>query len=205
MPEQLASYITDYGYLAIFSLVFLQEIGIPNPVPNELVLLFSGYLASVGTLSFPLVFLSAVSADFIGTTVLFFAFYFFGEYILDHKPKWLPISHAQIAKLGEKIAENDKFEIYLGRLIPYIRGYVSVAAGLLEVKPKAFLISVVASAVTWSGGYVILGKILGPYWEKVAEKAGWVQSAIFLVVVAVAVIILIKYLHKRKKDEPAIK
>ncbi|MCX6740828.1 MAG: hypothetical protein NTY61_00295 [Candidatus Parcubacteria bacterium] len=45
MPHSLAVFITHYGYLAIFFLVFLQEIGVPNPVPNELVLLFSGYLA----------------------------------------------------------------------------------------------------------------------------------------------------------------
>ena len=50
MSPTLSAYIVKYGYMAIFSLVFLQEIGVPNPVPNEVVLLFSGYLASVGKL-----------------------------------------------------------------------------------------------------------------------------------------------------------
>jgi len=48
MSLTLSAYILKYGYIAIFSLVFLQEIGVPNPVPNEVVLLFSGYLSSVG-------------------------------------------------------------------------------------------------------------------------------------------------------------
>ena len=52
MPPTFSAYIIKYGYLAIFSLVFLQEIGVPNPVPNELVLLFSGYLTSTGKLNF---------------------------------------------------------------------------------------------------------------------------------------------------------
>jgi membrane protein DedA with SNARE-associated domain len=52
MSPSLSAYILKYGYMAIFSLVFLQEIGVPNPVPNELVLLFSGYLTSIGQLHF---------------------------------------------------------------------------------------------------------------------------------------------------------
>jgi membrane protein DedA with SNARE-associated domain len=46
MPPELILYITKYGYIAIFVLIFLQEIGAPNPIPNEFVLLYSGYLKS---------------------------------------------------------------------------------------------------------------------------------------------------------------
>ena len=51
MSSEVALYITRYGYLAIFCLVLLQELGVPNPVTNEFVLLFSGYLAFSGVLS----------------------------------------------------------------------------------------------------------------------------------------------------------
>ena len=76
MLTEVNAFIINYGYLAIFALVFLQEVGIPNPVPNELVLIFSGYLAFKGILYLPLVILAAVSADFIGTNILYFTFYF---------------------------------------------------------------------------------------------------------------------------------
>jgi membrane protein DedA with SNARE-associated domain len=49
MSSEVALYITKYGYLAIFLLVLLQELGLPNPVTNEFVLLFSGYLAFPGS------------------------------------------------------------------------------------------------------------------------------------------------------------
>ena len=71
MTSELTLYITRYGYLAVFLLVLLQELGMPNPVTNELVLLFSGYLAFSGVLNLWLVFLTAVSADCIGTTILY--------------------------------------------------------------------------------------------------------------------------------------
>ena len=67
MSPILSAYIGKYGYIAIFSLIFLQEIGVPNPVPNELVLLFSGYLTSIGKLDFITVLLTVVAADTIGS------------------------------------------------------------------------------------------------------------------------------------------
>lgn len=196
MPVELAQYITDYGYLAIFGLVFLQEIGVPNPVPNEIVLLFSGYLAWAGILSFPLIFFTAVFADFTGTALLYGVFYFFGEYIMDKKPNWIPISHDKVRKIAKKISEENKWGLYLGRLIPYVRGYVSVAAGLIEIKPKVFLTTVFLSAVTWSGGYVILGRIFGKYWKNVADATGGIKNLIILIVIVIVIILVRKYIMK---------
>ena len=70
MPDELIIYITKYGYLGIFLLVFLQEIGAPNPIPNELVLVLSGYMIFTGLLKFPFVIMAAVIADFTGTSIL---------------------------------------------------------------------------------------------------------------------------------------
>jgi membrane protein DedA with SNARE-associated domain len=63
MSPTLSAYILKYGYVAIFSMIFLQEIGVPNPVPNEVVLLFSGYLSSVGQLDCITVLITVIAAD----------------------------------------------------------------------------------------------------------------------------------------------
>src|SRR5215475_8987143 len=160
MPSEFTLFITRYGYLAIFLLVFLQELGVPNPVTNEFVLLFSGYLAFTGTLRLPLVFLSAVSADCIGTTILYAVFYRFGRSLMDRRPRWLPVSLADIQRMAGTISERRLWGIYVARLIPFLRGYASVAAGLLSIRPRVFVPAVVVSAITWSGGYVIAGYLL---------------------------------------------
>jgi membrane protein DedA with SNARE-associated domain len=201
MSIELAKYITEYGYLAIFGLVFLQEVGVPNPVPNEIVLLFSGYLAWQGILSFPLVLLAAIFADFIGTTLLYTVFYLFGNYLLNKKPSWIPISHERIKKLSDKLSGENKWSLYFGRLIPYARGYVSVTAGLLKIKPMTFLMTVFLSAVTWTGGYVILGRILGKYWQNVAGAIGGLENGIIVLVIITILILIHKYLDKSTSEE----
>jgi len=163
IQPSLAEYIIKYGYLAVFSLIFVQELGVPNPVPNEFILLFAGYLASINVLSFPLILLAGISADFIGTSILYGVFYFFGEEIIRHAPRWLPVE--KIKKIEQRVSKRGGWGVFLGRLLPYLRGYTSVAAGLLKIPPKKFLTSVIISAIIWSGGYVILGRLLGKQWD----------------------------------------
>lgn len=170
MPEALVAYILMHGYPVIFLLVFLQEIGIPNPVPNEVILLFAGYLASTGHFIAINIIAVAILADFIGTSVLYGIFYIFGHLIATRRPKWLPVDRIELWQ--RKISERGKMGIFLGRMIPYVRGYTSAAAGLLKIPPRIFMPIVLGSAVVWSGGLVFTGKLLGKHVEQFVNDFG---------------------------------
>lgn len=179
MPPELVAYITDYGYITIFLLVFIQELGVPNPIPNELILLFAGYLASINHFSFFWVITTAILADVIGTTIIYFVFYSFGQKIIDRFNSVVP--NKKIHKLTLFLSNRGRWGIYIGRLLPLVRGYASVAAGLLRLPPTEFITMVFLSAITWSGGYVILGYILGPQWQKVEQYIGFKNSLLVII------------------------
>ena len=203
MPPEIVIFISKYGYLAIFILVFSQEIGIPNPIPNELVLMFSGFLTLKGILFLPYVILVVISADFIGTNILYTVFYFFGAYLLKHKPRWFPFSLKTINKLKEKVASGGKWTIYIGRLTPFIRGYTSVITGLLQIKPKIFLPVALISATTWSIVCIMTGRILGPYVDYAGSNLKNIKYVMLSIVLIVLTIIFVRYFYKRvvlKKD-----
>lgn len=201
MPGEAIQYITHYGYTAIFILVFLQEIGFPNPVPNELVLLFSGYLTFTGALFLPFVLLSAITADLAGATILYGIFFFFGTYILDHKPKWLPISTAKVNSLSLKISDGGLWPIFLGRLTPFIRGYVSVIAGLLQIKRRTYLPIILITAVLVSSSYIIAGKLLGPYWLQAGAFLVSVKYGVLVIIGLTLLWLLIRNFNGRKKSK----
>lgn len=198
MSPEVISQISKYGYGAIFVLIFLQETGVPNPVPNELVLLFCGYLIYTGAFIFPLVILSAVAADFTGTNILYVSFYFFGNYILKHKPRWIPVSQSAIHKLERRISTGRKGIIYIGRVTPFIRGYTSVACGLIQLKPKIFLPIAFLSGLTWSLFYVILGYLLAPYWDTFSRETGWFKSLLIILVISVLLVFISRVIIKRR-------
>src|SRR5919201_961970 len=110
MSPTFSAYIIKYGYLAIFSLVFVQEIGVPNPVPNELVLLFSGYLTSIGQLDFTTVLLTVITADALGSSVLYMAFYYCGQRVLQKWPHIMPTS--RLAYLTARVSRKNRWSIY---------------------------------------------------------------------------------------------
>lgn len=182
MPPVLIHFIGNYGYLAIFLLIFLQEIGVPNPVPNEIVLLFSGSLGATGILSFPLVFIVVVAADILGALLLYGVFYIYGQPFLDKIP--LPMPKSKLHHIEHEIARRGWWGVFLGRLLPFFRGYASVVAGLTRIKFHVFITSVTVSAVVWSGGIATVGRILGIYWTRAESVVKQVELAVVVGIIA---------------------
>jgi membrane protein DedA with SNARE-associated domain len=199
MPEEVVFYVTKYGYLAIFILVFLQEIGMPNPFPNELLLIFSGYLTFKGVLFLPFVIITALSADFIGTNILYFLFYNAGAFIMKKKPGWLPLSSAIMNRLSIKISKGGVLSIYIFRLTPFTRGYTSVITGLLQVKPKVFLPIAFFSGLTWATVYVVIGNLIGPSWNLFTQNIDCFGNYMLTVLVLIICTVLLMYGFRKKR------
>jgi membrane protein DedA with SNARE-associated domain len=195
MSEQILHYIAHYGYLAILALVFLQEVGIPNPIPNEFLLLFSGYLSYTGVLNASLVVLAAVIGDLMASFLLFELFYFFGKTVMRRKPKWLPISEDKIEKLKQKIDSLGRFGAYVWRVTPFIKGYVSVICGLIKVPQKKYSFILVTTSLAWALVYVGGGYIAGPYFKDMALLN---ERHLFMLPALVMLVVIIIQLLKKK-------
>lgn len=200
MPEEVIFWVTQYGYLAIFILVFLQEVGMPNPVPNELLLMFSGYLSFKGVLYCPYVVLTIVVADFSGTNILYFLFYSTGSFILQKKPKWIPLSAAMLERLSARISKGGQLSIYIFRLTPFTRGYTSVITGIMQIKPAVFLPLALFSAITWAMVYVITGYLIGPSWHMFSQNiANFKYIMLAVLIVITGFVIIFNFLKRKKK------
>lgn len=198
MPHEFIQYINQYGYLAIFVLVLVQEIGIPTPLPNELLMLFSGYLTYTKALNLYLVLLTVVSADFLGANILYGTFYFFGPAIIRNKPKWFPLSTEKINSISARINNGGLWSVFLGRITPFIRGYISVIVGLLHIKPKNYVPIAFITACLVTCTYVLIGHLLGPYWEQVAAKINTIKYIVLFVVALIAGFFAIRYFRNKK-------
>ncbi len=200
MPETFRLFIAHYGYFAIFILILSQELGVPIPLPNEFLLMFSGYLAFTGVFNLPLAIIVPFAASVFGAWILFGLFYTFGNWIM-HKDRKIPLPRAAIERLSQKIEKREFWAVFLGRVIPFGRGYICIAAGLFELSPKKFALSILASDTLWNAGFVTLGFFAGPYWEIVAAKMGGIIHLVGIVI-AVMLGIMIYGAVKNKKPSP---
>ena len=191
------SWIVQYGYFAIVALIFLQEVGLPSPIPNEFVLLFCGYLSFTGILKTSLVIISSIAGDLLASTILFEVFYFFGNNIIKRKPKWLSIPKKKIEYLSYQLNNSGQTATFICRLTPFIKGYVSVLSGLLHISQKKYGIILIITSIIWSSAYVCCGYILGPYQKLITQSDSNLRSFLIIIPTSVLVIILIIHLFRK--------
>ena len=188
--------------MAVFVLIFLQETGVPNPIPNELLIMFSGYLSFIGFLYFPFVFLVVISADFIGTNILYLLFYSLGPSLISRIPRWFPVSKKTLNRLNDKIKERGYWNIYVFRLTPFTRGYTSVLSGLVRIRPGIFLPIVLASSVTWAGVYLTIGYVAGPSWHIVSQNIHQFKLILLSILgLAIVIVIINHFIRKNKRSQ----
>jgi len=198
--QQISNYLSEYGYYAIFILVFLQQIGVPNPITNELVLIFCSYLSYSGTLSFYKAILSAALADVVGSTLIFLLFYSFSKWLIDKSPKWLPLTGDKIERMKARVLKNGYRGMFFARITPVVRGYTSVVAGMLNIGRKGFITLIAITALFWNGILVLIGLLIGPYWGDFKNNLG-IFGNILVGIVAIVIIMYVGRFFLRKQTE----
>src|SRR5213592_1815882 len=96
MEQQVLAWITQYGYLAIFSLLVLGIVGLP--VPDETLLTFTGYLVYQGNLSLVTALLSGFAGSACGITISYILGRTFGLTLIHRYGKYLRITQAHVDK-----------------------------------------------------------------------------------------------------------
>ena len=159
MFAQVAFYIANYGYLALFCIIVLMELGMPG-LPNEVVLLGFGYACHKAGLFFLAVIGTGVVADITGSLLLY-VFFLYGRNRLKRlKPKWLKVSSQKIDRLTQKIGLRRGRNLFIAKMTPFIRGYVAVVAGLLQIPPILYGKIIALTAISWTGGWLTAGWLL---------------------------------------------
>lgn len=157
--DLITSIIGGLGYVGVFGLMVLESALIP--IPSEIIMPFSGFLVFQGKMDFA----GAVAAGSLGNLAGSVAIYFlgkrigrafvakYGKYVLFNE-RHLQVTERIFQKHGGKIA-------FVGRLLPAIRTYVSLPAGIGKISFGKFVVFTLAGSVIWNVFLVYAGVQLG--------------------------------------------
>jgi len=167
----ILSTIESWGYGGILFLMALE--GSFFPVPSEIILPFSGYLVHLGRFSLVLVAFWGAVGNIIGTTITYVVSRYLGSAFLYKYGKYFLISNKDI-DLANRLFEKHGIKIiFISRLIPGIRGFVPIPAGIAKMKFIPFALYVFAGSFIYSLVLTYVGvaagdnwHILSPYFEK---------------------------------------
>jgi membrane protein DedA with SNARE-associated domain len=198
LMEFITSFIGQLGYSGIFFLMILESALIP--IPSEIIMPFSGFLSSTGRLDPFLVTLSGSLGNVVGSVLTYYLGIMagrkfilkYGKYILFRK-EHLEITENLFRRYGDKIS-------FAGRLLPGIRTYVSLPAGIGKTDFKKFVMYSFAGSLIWNSMLLYVGMNLGRNWKNIDKYSVYLDIA---AVLSVAVFI-VWFVYKTKRKSNAI-
>ncbi|SPE25234.1 Alkaline phosphatase, DedA family [Candidatus Sulfopaludibacter sp. SbA3] len=168
MEQQVLSWITQYGYLAIFALLMLGIVGLP--VPDETLLTFCGFLVFKGRLSLALAFGTAFAGSACGITLSYTLGRTFGLALIHRYGKYVRITEEHIKKAHAWFARVGHWGLTFGYFIPGVRHFTAYAAGMSDVEPHQFVLFAYSGGILWVSAFLSLGYFLGERWEGVEKN-----------------------------------
>jgi membrane protein DedA with SNARE-associated domain len=200
----LERFLTDYGYLAIFVLMFVEEAGLPLPLPNEVALMYVGYLAYQGRLDANIAGVVATLGATGGSALLYYIARRGGRPLIHRFGRFIHVTEERLDQAERVVAKWGPISIPIARLTPGLRIATTIVSGVLNVSYKVVLISVIGVSLIWSYFWVHLGRALGDRWEEGAqtfERAG--RWGVVVIIIVVAVVLLVRWLLKRRATHQA--
>jgi membrane protein DedA with SNARE-associated domain len=193
--DPLVNLCTDFigsvGYAGVFVLTMLGSACIP--IPSEATMLFAGFKVSDGDLTLVGVIAAGVGGELIGCCIAYAAGYY-GRIELLERNKLIHIDRKRLDWADSWFQRHGDITVFAGRLLPLVRAFISLPAGVAEMPLRRFLPLTAAGSVIWLSGLTLIGRAVGDNWDK------WHQRLAFLdYVVVAAAIAAIAYLVIRRR------
>jgi membrane protein DedA with SNARE-associated domain len=200
-------FIATWGYAAIFVLTVLEACCIP--IPSEVTLGLGGALAggavvsgaSADHLQLWLVIVVGILGEMVGSTIAYTIGRTGGRALVDRVGKYVLLTHKDLDRAEVWFARHGEPTVLFGRLIPLVRAFVSLPAGLAEMDyPRFALFSVIGISV-WVSVLAGIGYALGDSWHSLVGgfgAASYVLAA--LVVVALSAGLVHRVRHVRAEQ-----
>lgn len=174
-------------------LLTIEEMGIPIPVPGDVVIAFLGYEVSKGEITYPIAFIILMIAVLIGSSVLYYLSYHFGQIIILKLGKFLHLSEKRLLQVEEKFRKYGFLVIIFGRHIPGFRIPITVFAGMSKISYKTFILSTFVSIIAWIPIYLYVGIKLGKRTLNMIHFSSWhITYLLPFIFIAILAVVFIK-------------
>ena len=196
----IINFIHATGYFGVFFFMLLNSALIP--IPSEITVPFAGYLAQTGTFSFPFVVLAGAIGDLVGALIAYSIGYFLEETVIlsliDKYGKYILLSKHEYLRAVSLYKKYGSGITFFCRLLPGVRSFISVPAGLSEMKLWKFILFTFLGSLVWVSALTYVGYYLGSHWDSI----GPVYHKFQIVIVTVFVLLIAYYIyHKLKKGK----
>ncbi|MGV3139571.1 DedA family protein [Brevibacillus sp. CF112] len=198
VEHHLDLFVMKYGYVGVFFSLALGVIGLP--IPDEVLMTYTGYAVSRGMLLMPFAVLSAFFGAAAGITISYAIACKWGLPLLLKVGPNLYITPKKIESTQKLFAKYGPFLLIVGYFLPGVRHITAYLAGMSAMKYGKFAAFAYTGALLWSLTFLLLGKMLEREWYKVVVYIRHYGLTFLLIgcAVGIAAYLLVKYRQSLK-------
>src|SRR5579859_5551156 len=125
--------VAAHKSIAVFTVIALEEIGIPLPLPGDVFIMYAGHQIARHRLGPVAAFLSIVLGSMVGSSVLYWLARRFAQPFLQTYGPYMHLKQARLEMVVRWFVRHGPLVIVLGRQIPGLRMVISVFSGVFGV------------------------------------------------------------------------
>ncbi len=163
LASLIISIISSAGYFGVAALSALESACIP--IPSEVIVTFSGYLASIGRFSVWTVVLWATIGNLAGSLAAYAVGYWGGRPFIRRYGKYVFLREEELEHADVWFKRYGSPAIFFSRMLPIVRTFISLPAGIGRMNLKKFIAYTFLGALPWNLGLTYLGVALGENWK----------------------------------------
>jgi membrane protein DedA with SNARE-associated domain len=190
------SFIYAYGLLAVFVLMVVESCGVP--FPSEVIMPTGGLLAATGHIQGGLaaVVLAGATGNLVGSLIAYGLAARFGEPLLLGPGRYIGIRRHHLELADGWFQRWGLAAVFVGRVLPVIRTYISFPAGLARVNLPRFAALTFAGALPWCAALAFAGYVLGRNYDRISAP---VEKAAIVIALLVAATVAVWYVRGRRE------
>ncbi len=165
--------ISKAGYLGVLLLMAIESACIP--LPSEIIMPFAGYLVYTGTFKLLLVATAGALGCNVGSVIAYEVGYYGGRPLVEKYGSYLLLSRHDLDIADRFFLRFGSAAVFIGRLLPVIRTFIALPAGIARMPRFRFHIYTFAGSWPWCFALAWVGMKLGERWNKDPRLAHWLH------------------------------
>jgi membrane protein DedA with SNARE-associated domain len=195
--------ISAAGYGGIVLLMAIESACIP--LPSEVIMPFSGYLAATGRFNLNLVAIAGAFGCVMGSWVGYYLGATGGRWVLERYGHYILIAPHEL-EIAERFFQRwGSLSVFVCRLLPVVRTFIAFPAGVGRMRLLPFTIYTFAGSYLWCLGLAFAGKQLGQHWALLGPYFHRFDGLIGIATIAAGVLLVRNRLRNRNAPVPSSK
>ncbi|KPV51861.1 hypothetical protein SE17_18810, partial [Kouleothrix aurantiaca] len=154
--------LNKHSFIAIFLAVLLEELGIPMPIPTDLLIVFAGVRGAGSAENLAIWFVLLNIASAVGASGLYAIIRRGGRPLVARFGRYVHLGPRQLDRAERLLARGGWTSIAVARAVPGLRYLAVIACGLLNIPYARFITAHIVGSSVYIALFLALGAVFGP-------------------------------------------